>query len=86
MNGKQSRKLRVKSKELVMEWVKSLLNKEEAKKVNLENYHLLVPEEKYVFANRKLVVSAYTERWFYQNLKKLIKEKSLNTIKLKDFL
>jgi|TARA_R110000764_G_scaffold228745_1_gene319386 hypothetical protein len=86
MNGKQSRKLRLKSKELVMEWVRSLLNEEEAEKISLENYHLLVPEEKYVFANRKLVVSAYTERWFYQNLKKLIKEKSLKTINLKDFL
>jgi|TARA_R110000803_G_scaffold197237_2_gene260715 hypothetical protein len=86
MNGKQSRKLRLKSKELVMEWVRSLLNEEEAEKISLENYHLLVPKEKYVFANRKLVVSAYTERWFYQNLKKLIKEKSLKTINLKDFL
>ena len=37
MNGKQSRKLRLKSKELVMEWVRSLLNEEEAEKISLEN-------------------------------------------------
>ena len=59
---------------------------EEAKKVTLKNYQALVPEEKHVYANRRLSVSAYTERWFAQKIKKLIKTKSLEQIKLEDFL
>jgi hypothetical protein len=86
MNGKKAKLIRHKSKLLVMEWVKSLLPEEEAKKVTLKNYQALVPEEKHVYANRRLSVSAYTERWFAQKIKKLIKTKSLEQIKLEDFL
>ena len=59
---------------------------EEASKVNLKNYHSLVPPEKHVYANGKLFLSAYTEKWFSQKIKKLIKTKKLEKINLKDFL
>ena len=46
----------------------------------------LVPEEKYVYANGKLFLSAYTEKWFSKKIKKLSRTKKLEKIKLQDFL
>ena len=86
MNGRKSKLIRKKAKLLVVEWIKSLLPEEEASKVNLKNYHSLVPPEKHVYANGKLFLSAYTEKWFSQKIKKLIKTKKLEKINLKDFL
>jgi len=86
MNGRKSKLIRKKAKLLVVEWIKSLLPEEEASKVNLKNYHSLVPPEKHVYANGKLFLSAYTEKWFSQKIKKLIKTKKLKEINLQDFL
>ena len=61
MNGRKSKLIRKNAKWLVVEWIKSLLPEEEASKVNLKNYHSLVPPEKQVYANGKLFLSAYTE-------------------------
>jgi|TARA_R100001463_G_scaffold49699_1_gene99608 hypothetical protein len=86
MNGKKSKLIRKKSKLLVVAWIKSLLPEEEASKVNLKNYHSLVPPEKHIYSNSKLFLSAYTEKWFRQKIKKLIKTKKLENINLQDFL
>ena len=90
MNSKKAKQLRKKSRELCISWIKSLLPNEDKPKVTLETYKSLMPDEneKYIYANNRLMLSAYTERWFYKNLKNILKKnknKTLNNISLKDF-
>ena len=83
MNSKVAKQYRKKAKLLTVEWIKSLIPEEEAKKVTVENFQDYMPDQKYVYANKKFILSAFSERWFYQQLKKV--NKDLNLITLKDF-
>jgi hypothetical protein len=74
MNGAKAKQVRKLSKEFVVEWLKSMLVEEEQKKVNVDNFQNYLPEESHFYANRKLMVSAYTPRWFAQKIKKVKKD------------
>lgn len=80
---KQVRKL---SKEFVVEWLQSMLTEEEQKKVSVDNYEKYLPEEKHFYANNKLMVSAYTPRWFAQRIKKVLKTKHIDDITYSDVI
>ena len=83
MNSKVAKQYRKKAKLLTVEWIKSLIPEEEAKKVTVENFQDYMPDQKYVYANKKFMLSAFSERWFYKNLKRL--NKKLDSVTLKDF-
>ena len=83
MNNKVAKKYRQKAKELTVDWIKSLIPDEEGKKVNIDTFQDYMPEQKYVSANRKFMLSAFSERWFYQKLKKI--NKDIDSVTLKDF-
>ena len=75
MNSKEAKRYRKKAKALTVDWIKSLIPDEEGAKVNIDNFQDYMPEQKYVYANRRFMLSAFSERWFYKNLKnKRIKE------------
>ena len=78
---KQVRKL---SKQFVVEWLKSMLTAEEQKKVSVDNYEKYLPEERHFYANNKLMVSAYTPRWFAQRIKKVLRTKHIDDITYSD--
>tara|TARA_Y100000385_G_C13033138_1_gene611685 strand:+ start:828 stop:1088 length:261 start_codon:yes stop_codon:yes gene_type:complete len=80
---KQVRKL---SKEFVVEWLQSMLTEEEQKKVSVDNYEKYLPEEKHFYANNKLMVSAYTPRWFAQRIKKVLRTKHIDDITYSDVI
>lgn len=80
---KQVRKL---SKEFVVEWLQSMLTEEEQKKVSVDNYEKYLPEEKHFYANNKLMISAYTPRWFAQRIKKVLKTKHIDDITYSDVI
>ena len=80
---KQVRKL---SKEFVVEWLQSMLTEEEQNKVSVDNYEKYLPEEKHFYANNKLMVSAYTPRWFAQRIKKVLKTKHIDDITYSDVI
>lgn len=80
---KQVRKL---SKQFVVEWLKSMLTVEEQKKVNVDNYEKYLPEENHFYANNKLMVSAYTPRWFAQRIKKVLRTKHIDDITYSDVI
>ena len=80
---KQVRKL---SKQFVVEWLKSMLTEEEQKKVSVDNYEKYLPEEKHFYANNKLMVSAYTPRWFSQRIKKVLRTKYIDDITYSDVI
>ena len=70
MNGKKAKQLRKKSKQLVVDWLKTMLVEEEQKKLSLDNFENYLPEQTHVYMNKKLMVSSYTPRWFLKKLKK----------------
>ena len=71
MNGKKAKQLRKKSKELVIEWLKTMLIDEEKKKLSMDNFEKYLPEQTHVYMNKRIMVSSYTPKW---NMKKLKKE------------
>ena len=70
MNGKKSKQIRKKSRQLVVDWLKTMLVEEEVKKLSVDNIEKYLPDETHFYANNKLMVSAYTPRWFAQRIKK----------------
>ncbi len=86
MNRTTYKKVKAKAEYFVLEWIRSILPEEEAKKVTLDNYKALVPSESHVFANNRFLVSAYTPRWFRQKIKQKMKSKPLDKIKLEDLV
>ena len=70
MNGKKAKKLRKKSKQLMVEWLRSMTPEgEDRNKINEKNLHEFLPDQTHIFANNKFMVSAYTLRWFYKKVK-----------------
>jgi len=80
---KQVRKL---SKVFVVEWLKSMLTEEEQKKVSIDNYEKYLPKEKHFYANKKLMISAYTPRWFSKRIKKVLRTKHIDDITYSDVI
>jgi Fe-S cluster biosynthesis and repair protein YggX len=70
MNGKKAKRIRKKSRQLVVDWLQTMLVNEERKKVSVNNIEKYLPDETHFYANNKLMVSAYTPRWFAQRIKK----------------
>ncbi len=87
MNQKQATKIRIKSNEIFVEWLKSLLRKEEADKVSIDNYWKFLPQQTHIFANNQLWLAAYSPRWVARKIKKLLRKNpnlDLNLITLQD--
>tara|TARA_R100000231_G_scaffold124619_2_gene94910 strand:+ start:169 stop:438 length:270 start_codon:yes stop_codon:yes gene_type:complete len=84
MNGKKAKQIRKKARELVVDWLKTMLVKEESSKVSVDNIEKYLPEQTHVFANNKMIVSAYTPRWFTQRIKKLVNKKDIKDITWSD--
>ena len=72
MNGRKAKRIRRHANQLVLEWLKTMLTDEEAKKLNPKNKDKYMPEQTHFFANRSLHISAYTSRWFQQRIKRII--------------
>ena len=71
MNVKKLKKIRKRIKPLQVEWIKSLLIKEEAEKVTIENLDLLLPEQTHYFgANGSIYLSYMTDKWVMKILKR----------------
>jgi len=87
MNGKLKRDINYKVRELLVEWLKTLVTEEEAAKIDNTNYRELLPTQTHVFLNRRYRLSAFTERWIKQKIKKILSRnptKSVQSITLKD--
>ena len=86
MNGRKAKKIRRHSNQLVLEWLKTMLTDEEAKKLNPKNMVNYMPEQTHFFANRSIHLSAYTPRWFQQRIKRIIRKnkKAIKDIALQE--
>ena len=72
MNSKKIKRINRHVADLLVLWIKSLLNEEDAAGVNLSNYKELMPDQTHVFLQGKLSLSAFSEKWMRKKLKKLV--------------
>tara|TARA_R100001015_G_C4580278_1_gene136891 strand:+ start:199 stop:462 length:264 start_codon:yes stop_codon:yes gene_type:complete len=87
MNRRKSKLIKKKAHELMYEWLHTLVSEEDAKDITKENYKDFFPTlEKYIYHERNLKLSSFTERWFIQNIKKKSKLMNLNDIELRDIV
>jgi len=86
MNQRKAKQVKKLSEEFVITWLKTMLIEEEQKKVNVDNFKNYLPEDTHFFSNGKLMVSAYTPRWFAKRIKKVLKRKDINDIIYSDVI
>ena len=71
MNQKKSKSLRRKAETLLIEWIRTMVPEgEDATKISKKNLQEFLPEQTHIFANNKFMISAYSLRWFYKQVKR----------------
>tara|TARA_R100001377_G_C3180129_1_gene106307 strand:- start:893 stop:1177 length:285 start_codon:yes stop_codon:yes gene_type:complete len=70
MNEKKMKQFRKLIKPIQVEWVRSLLNKQEAEKVNESNIDVMLSEQTHFMVKGTMYLSAMTDKWIIKYLKK----------------
>ena len=70
MNGKKAKKLRARGRELLVEWLQSIVPPENASEININNVKTYLSEQTHVYLNRKFLLSAYSLKWIYKRVKR----------------
>ena len=70
MNTKEMSKIRNKAKDILVEWLKTLLNKEEQKKVNVKNILTLLPNQTHYFSGETFRLQPWSYKWVVKKLKR----------------
>ena len=71
MSGKKSKKLRRKAEDLLIAWLRTMVPEgEDTSKISRKNIDEFLPEQTHIFANNKFLLSAYSLRWFYKQVKR----------------
>jgi|TARA_R100000742_G_C4230322_1_gene52046 hypothetical protein len=88
MNGSKAKSIRRHAKQILIDWLRTMVSDEEAKDITLDNFKDYLPKEKYVFANRKLLLSAYSFKWFVKKIKTKVRKenKDVGTIRFEELL
>jgi hypothetical protein len=86
MNGRTTKQIRRKSLMLLIDWIKTLVSEEEAKKLTIEQAADLVPTDTHIYANGQMRLSAFSLKWINKKIKKLIKYKNINDITVEDLV
>ena len=70
MNAKRMKKIRRLVKPIQVEWVRSLLNEQEAQKVNLSNIDTMLSKQTHFMVKGTMYLSAMTDKWIVKYIKK----------------
>jgi hypothetical protein len=71
MSGKKSKLLRRKAEDQLIGWIKTMTPEgEDANRITRKNLQEFLPEQTHIYANNRVMLSAYSLRWFYKKLKK----------------
>ena len=69
MNTKQMKKIRSKARDIIVEWIKEVIKKEDHTKVNRENLEKLIENSSYYWSNNTLKLQPWSYRWIVKRLK-----------------
>ena len=71
MNGKKAKRLRRKAENMLIEWLRTMTpDSEDTSKINRKTLHNFLSDQTHFYANRKIMLSAYSLRWIYKKLKR----------------
>ena len=70
MNTKGMSKIRNKAKAILVEWLKTLLNEEEQKKVNVKNILTLLPNKTHYWTGDTIRLQPWSYKWVVKKLKR----------------
>ena len=71
MSGRRSKQLRRKAEDLLIEWLRTMVpDGEDTSKIHRKNLDEFLPEQTHIFANNRFLLSAYSLRWFYKQVKR----------------
>ena len=71
MSGRRSKQLRRRAEDLLIEWLRTMVpDGEDTSKIHRNNLSEFLPEQTHIFANNRLLLSAYSLRWFYKQVKR----------------
>jgi len=71
MNGRKSKKLRKRAKQLLVDWLCSIIpDEEDSKVITVDNVDDYLSDQTHVYTNRKLLLSAYSFKWMYKRVKR----------------
>ena len=71
MSGKRDKKLRKKGKQILVEWLHSILPDDADKTlININKLEEYLSDQKHVYLNRKFLLSAYSLKWIYKRVKR----------------
>ncbi len=70
MRGKKAKQLRRKSEQLLVEWLRTMVPEgEDTSRISTKNLQEFLPTQTHIYANNRLMLSAYSLRWFYKKVK-----------------
>ena len=78
MNGRKAKKIRKKALHLLVEWLQSQVPESEVDKININNIKNIIPKDIHIYANHRILLSAYSFKWIINNIKKIIKLKNID--------
>jgi len=85
MKKKITSKINEKASSILIKWLRSIVEEDEANRITKENFKSFLPKDRYMSIQRTYCLSFYTFRWATQNIKKLVKKgMCLDKIKLED--
>jgi hypothetical protein len=71
MNGRKAKQLRRIGEQRLIDWLRTMVPEgEDTSKINKNNLKEFLPKQTHVFANNRFLLSAYSLRWFYKQVKK----------------
>ena len=71
MSGKRNKKLRKRGKQILVEWLHSLLpDTEDRDLITTETLEDYLSEQTHIYTNRKFLLSAYSLKWIYKRVKR----------------
>ena len=71
MNGRKSKLYRKTGKQILVDWLRSVIpDEEDGAKITVKNIEEFVAEQTHVYMNRKFLLSAYSLKWIYKRVKR----------------
>ena len=71
MSGRRSKQLRRRAEDLLIEWLRTMVpDGEDTSKIHRKNLSEFLPEQTHIFANNRFLLSTYSLRWFYKQVKR----------------
>jgi|TARA_R110000824_G_scaffold5315_1_gene24688 hypothetical protein len=69
MNAKQMKYIRRKAKHILVEWLRSLLSKEEGEKITFKNVFNFIPDKTHYYQGSTIKLQPWSFKWIVKKLK-----------------